>query len=756
VLFGCAPQDEILPGDKWDYADLRTISDYGDVDPQLDFIAGYTRVAGRDLQIRLDFIDLQITANYDIYLALDTKPGGTSALPIDGVAEIEWDTLLILPASGIPKALFPGSQPPRLDESVTVSGFVTREDLIPRIIRIPWQDYILTSLNLSSFPESRFSFKLQAFSTEEGSSIIKDSIGPFRSDALPPARAPLVLAFWNTFPAYTPAQSLRRWDGAHTGPYGERHGLYILLNNVRKTNVPVILLDLRQPTSLSALDYMGALPLIQELEKRDLLVLPDLLPGSPTYPYFPIGLPDYATSRYLEDITSVSKKFGLKSSDILYAPNLFNKSAENYRLVFTPLDDTNIDHYSESGFLPVPHEKNTQVSATIDGLAVPIRKLLLRNAMDLNDGLVDFPLLILGGSLLESVFGDPQSAAASLSYISNHPWIHPLDKDELRSLPSRTAPQILPGTTSPSQIELFSPSVVLENLPDPVKYPNNPLYKSAWDSVFSLYAPLPPEPETLALLRSNYTGQSGITLEAASWADDPRPRQDCSTDLDNDGTNECILASDRIFAVFDLEGARLLAYYLFTGNEIHQIVGPTTQFIVGLADPSVWRIDAGEGADTAGIHGAFVDQPAPWNLFDVTLAENFIEFTSPDNLVMKRFSLLPTGMRVEYHNPNSLNLQIPIAIDPWTRRSPGWFKLHSEHTISNGYLIRFDDQTEVEIITDAPMTVHNFQDSQAKLAFPEDPNYDYPQGHYVPYPMTILDINSADGFILEINTPSLR
>ena len=40
-----------------------------------------------------------------------------------------------------------------------------------------------------------------------------------------PTPAYLLLAFWDTLPASTPIQLLRRWDGAHTGPYGQRHGL---------------------------------------------------------------------------------------------------------------------------------------------------------------------------------------------------------------------------------------------------------------------------------------------------------------------------------------------------------------------------------------------------------------------------------------------------------------------------------------------------------------------------------------------------
>jgi hypothetical protein len=750
LLSACAPREHVSPADRWDYVDLRVLSESGDFRPELDLIAGYTRLAGSDLQIRLDFLDLQLTPNADIYIALDTNPGGTNQLPIEGTAEMEWDTLLILPASGIPQALSSVSRHNITTDSQNFSDHTIRQDLIPRIIRLPWQDYILASVNLSSIPETKYGIEIQAFSTEMGSSRIADSIGPFRSDALPPAQAPLVLAFWNTFPAYTPAQSLRRWDGAHTGPYGERHGLSILLNNVGKSGVPIVLLDLRNPAALSALDYTGALPQIQQLVDQGLLVLPDSIPGSPSYPVFPAGLPDWSSLRYLEDLRKISSNFSLKSSNILYSPILLDESNKNYRLIFTAYKERDSESYSEAEILPLPPEKPLEQQATPDGLAIPFRKLLLSNALRLNNESREFPLLILGGSLLESAFGDPQSAAATMSYISNHPWIETFNSDDLISLPTNTSPQILPGTTASAPVDSFIPSAVLFNLPDPGLYSHNPLYQAAWDSAISLYAPLPPEPASLPVLRSNYSGQAGITLEAARWADNPQPRQDCKSDPDLDGILECIFATDRHFTILDPEGARLLAYYFISDNSTHQITGSTSQFIVGLADPSTWQLEAGEGADPAGIHGAFTDQPAPWSLFTVSNSEDYLEFTSPDRMITKRFTLSPSGLRIDYQNPGPLSVQIPISADPWTRSSPGWSSSYHGQSITNGYIFQLDDQIEVEILSDATVTAHSYSDSKSKMIFPEDPNFDYPQGHYVPFPMTIIDINSSQDFFVEI------
>ncbi len=95
--------------------------------------------------------------------------------------------------------------------------------------------------------------------------MLADVVHDVRSDAQPPVnRAPVLVAFWDAFPVTTPAQALRRWDGAHTGPLGERHGLLHILDAAGQYSVPVALLDIKNPASLAALDFMGNIPGIKE------------------------------------------------------------------------------------------------------------------------------------------------------------------------------------------------------------------------------------------------------------------------------------------------------------------------------------------------------------------------------------------------------------------------------------------------------------------------------------------------------------
>jgi hypothetical protein len=79
--------------------------------PTQDLLAVYTRRAGDALEIRLDLLEHAAIPDYDLYLALDTRPGGGRSLPIEAQTGLDWDTLLVIPASGEMQALDSQMQP---------------------------------------------------------------------------------------------------------------------------------------------------------------------------------------------------------------------------------------------------------------------------------------------------------------------------------------------------------------------------------------------------------------------------------------------------------------------------------------------------------------------------------------------------------------------------------------------------------------------------------------------------------------------
>ncbi len=250
----------------WKTQDVRLLDAPDGAQAGDDLIAVYTRRSASELQVRLDFLDLRADTAHDVYIALSTGDNSRDAsdLPIDARSDFTWNTLLVVPSSGNGYAQTPDGQ--RLTE-VSIST-QTDPDLDAAYVNI-------TGLKAATIQLA------QVFVTPPGSQQASDQSAAVRLDSSSPQPAHLLMAFWNTLPAHTPAQALRRWDGAHTGPLGQRHGLYRLLAASSAAGVPVALLDLKTTSSLSALDFLGQVDTLRDLQARGLAILPDAAFGDP-------------------------------------------------------------------------------------------------------------------------------------------------------------------------------------------------------------------------------------------------------------------------------------------------------------------------------------------------------------------------------------------------------------------------------------------------------------------------------------------
>ncbi|MDX1437766.1 MAG: hypothetical protein R3335_13200, partial [Anaerolineales bacterium] len=266
ALTACEPAPILPVFDGWLYEDVITLDPVDAPRPDLDLIALYHRTQGRDFQVRVDYLELEAEPTHDLYLYFDWGVENQIDGSDESQAEILRDLSLAIPAKGAPQAFGPDMQP--------------RSDLIPRVIRNPDLDTLVISLNLDAVPELSSGFRMMATTAAPGETQLEDGIGPVRSDAPPPPGAPLMLAFWNSFSARTPAQALRRWQGAHTGPFGGRHGLATLLDAAALYEVPISLLDAKDPAAISALEYLDQITPIKSLAGAGLASLPDSLPVS--------------------------------------------------------------------------------------------------------------------------------------------------------------------------------------------------------------------------------------------------------------------------------------------------------------------------------------------------------------------------------------------------------------------------------------------------------------------------------------------
>ncbi|TLN19482.1 hypothetical protein FDZ74_06080, partial [bacterium] len=272
LLGACAPFARpalaAAPVVDWRPADVRMLDPIDSTSSTHDLIAAYLRLVDSDLQIRLDLWQNEDPLDYDLHVALDTIPGSGAALPALAGADFAWDLLLTAPAKG--------------DPTLTAREGLVIDPARPRVVRDAGLDTITLSL-----PQHLLSGRLQvaalAWISLPGERTALDLIGPFRLEDAPAARASLLLEFWDSLPSNTPAQLLRRWDGAHTGPYGQRHGLRYLLLAAQSYQLPLTLLDLAQPGSLRGLELVGGLDLVRSLQNSGLLELPENGTALPAY-----------------------------------------------------------------------------------------------------------------------------------------------------------------------------------------------------------------------------------------------------------------------------------------------------------------------------------------------------------------------------------------------------------------------------------------------------------------------------------------
>jgi hypothetical protein len=584
---------------------LRSLDPADANNPADDITAAYLRTEGDNLQIRVDLLDFQAPhqLSLDIQIGDETAPEVNPLdihIPSEGdSARVSFDPLLATVTVSVPLSEIPTH--PRVDVS-------TPEDQV--------------------------------------TGLILD--GP-----VPTGTAPLLLTFYNTFTARLPAEALRHWDGAHSGPRGERHGLKHLLDAVEENQTPIVLLDLKKPESLSALDAMGLLPRIQQLEQEGLLILPD---------------------QSEQEIL-----FGFLQNTFAYG----ELSSHPYTFNFT-VDPSHLYHplFGQTITIPIATETGSN-QPTPDGPSLEVRRALLEIALDADEK----DLLVLGGSFPDTTWGSPDMVDSMLAYFASRPYIHVLDAEALHSFPTQTGkPDILPQP---------------ETSPDAL----------------------------------TFQAQSALGY-AQSWAKNPPATAlaQCQSTFP-----ECVLENDTYLAIFDPLGALLT--YLFSVERVdnspyklHQLIGPAWQVVPG--------IDL--------YPGAFADADNASLPYKPVTNGNMLMFISQDGRRTKTFQLIDNGLKVAYQTQGLFTAQIPLLVDPDSRFTPGWAGYYTQQNTSGGLVWGLKNGPMVKIQFAGEITFHAFNESLSLLNTPEDPDFEYPPGHYIPFPMAVAELKMDGSSIVQL------
>jgi hypothetical protein len=575
-------------------------------------------------------------------------------------------------------------------------------------------------------------------------------------------------------------QALRRWDGAHTGPQGGRHGLYNLLRTARATQTPLLLLDLKSPDSLAALDYVGGVGLVRSMVNLGLLELPQVSPGyagpaADLEGALPAGLPVWALNRASQDSRQAGLARGLPASLLRFDPLGLppQPGAEGLSLVPGPVDSSPLApvHVQRSGdqrLLVIPAYGQPQAipnQASLDGPSLDVRKALLNAALSPDPG----DLVMLGGDLPASTWGNPQNARAAFKYLRQHPWMLALSGRDLLTLPVAEGPAI------PMPDAAQETNALTDRLQTA---PSNQLGQAAWQSYRALFDPVFPNLPQLGALRRNYLPQVWALLSAAQWASaqpaacdgNCQPQASCQLDPDGDGQPECVLSSPSYFAIFELQGGYLA--FAFTRDPhtgaVHQIVAPSSQFASGLSPAESWDLSAGQFADPGVFPGAFYDwdparqEPDGSQPYQPQASPGELQLTTPDGSRQKTFRFSSDGLSVQIIGNSPLQVYLPLALDPWQRYTPAWAACYQSDDMNGfwrwslaasktGGCQSRPGSFSIDLHTDNTYQFHTFLDSLPFLDQPEDPNRSYPVGHFLPFPLAVAQFDLSERISFQLN-----
>ncbi len=309
ALFSCTNMEFSGEIPAWAYADLIALDPPDTSDPGKDIIAVYSRFVNDEIQLRLDFLDQSDHSSYDLHLALDTSPGGSNHSPLNYGSELHWEDWIKIPASG--------------DIQILSTSKRYQKEWGMLVFRDPERDFIVIKFDrIALLGPYRADWEkpgidLQAFTTETDLKEVVDATSVANTNDTPPEPVNVLFAFNNTLPGYSPSQVLRKWDGAHTGPFGGRHGLFNLLRTARSSRIPLVLLDLKYPSTLAALDAIGALATFRQMEDEGLLILPLPLPDTR---YSPLEVDQRFMDTWIQILENNAISHGLMPSLSVFNP----------------------------------------------------------------------------------------------------------------------------------------------------------------------------------------------------------------------------------------------------------------------------------------------------------------------------------------------------------------------------------------------------------------------------------------------------
>ena len=713
-ISGCSPLQSITPqnseGRQWRSSQVRSLDFPEDANsPDMDMIAIYDRLTSGGFEIRIDLLEGS-GVNSQITLLLDQVPG--QLLPDQtGIESTNWDKAYKIHLSD------------GVNGSENIDG-----------CNIEWntnQAFEMVTLRYACIQELPRRYQVVISNSDNNTPV---DMSPEISTASSPApQSRLAMVFWDTLPAATPAQNLRRWDGAHTGPFGQRHGLKHLLEAVSQSEVHIFLLDFLNPESIHGAQQVAGLDLITQLARTGKITL---AAGDES--------PTVASNMIINRSIEIAKEQDLPNPAVLFASISYDqlrKSRNHNSLVFAELPDrTHLFHYQDTTLIPLPaplHERFDQTTIlNRNGLTREAKISLIQAAISGEKTNV----ILWGGNLAESPWADNSIALAAFSWISAHPWIQVLDPQALQNQKAITIPsnQIFPChdvlCTPVSALTLYREQLnsayypTDQQLIDQINNLTDPgIRKLARDATLKI---MQPTKDSDSLMRQAQAfGKLGFLIAAAGWQKNPETIANCDQDINWDNKKECILADTTWFTIIEPESGQLV-FALFNSDPDLLLISPV-EYQTGWTQTNL---------PNSNISGLGVDEFFQTR-FTPMISNNAITLTASNQHI--RFQLLQDRIQISASGSMSGIMVVPLSLrnidasnSICTRNSSGWQCDNKQVVLDSGK-------------SDA-VQFFSAYDSESLMKAPEDPDLAYPSGHFLPYPIHRANLSFTDKITLQM------
>ena len=164
-----------------------------------------------------------------------------------------------------------------------------------------------------------------------------------------------------------------------------------------------------------------------------------------------------------------------------------------------------------------------------------------------------------------------------------------------------------------------------------------------------------------------------------------------------------------------------------------------------MSDPAFWDITKGIFSDPNVIPGAFSESDKQYIFQSKTQS---ILLNAENEEINKQIYLTSDGFAISYHSePSSNHLpQIPIILDPWKRYEKNWKTNFNYRKDDRTVTFKINKNNFLQINLSVPFSIDSFLDSEETFQKPENPNYDYPAGNLLPYPLSKITLNTNNNY----------